>query len=99
MYYFTSESGCIKHFENSAKNMSFMIKDGNIFGKYNKIWDKFKETLSIKFHSKPVYDKRYIKVKVREYDGVLKTNLLGDEIPKENVYYTSIACISIDSVI
>ena len=99
MYYFTSESGCIKHFENSAKNTSFMIKDGNICDKYNEIWGKFKETLSFKFHSKPVYDKRYIKVKVREYDGVLKTNLLGDEIPKENVYYTSIACISIDSVI
>ena len=88
----------MKYFENDGKNMSFMIKDGNIFDKYNKIWDKFKEMLSIKFHSKPVYDERYIKVKVREYDGVIKTNLLGDEIPKENVYYTCIACMSIDSV-
>ena len=43
-------SGCMKYFENGGKNMSFMIKDGNIFDKYNKIWDKFKETLSIKSH-------------------------------------------------
>ena len=26
------------------------------------------------------------------------TNFLGDEIPKENEYYTRIACITIDSV-
>ena len=34
-----------------------------------------------------------------EFNGVIKTNFLGDEIPKENVHYTCIACISIDSVI
>ena len=28
----------------------------------------------------------------------LKTNFLGDKIPKENEHYTCIACITIDSV-
>ena len=65
--------------------------------KYNKIWNKIKEKLSIKFHSKPVYDQTYIKAKVRELDGVIKTNL-GDEIPKRNMHYTCIACIIIDSI-
>ena len=32
---------------------------------YNKIWDKIKEKLNIKFHSKPVYNETYIKVKAR----------------------------------
>ena len=41
--------------------------------KYNEIWDKIKETLSIKFHGMPVYDKKYIKAKVREFNGVIKT--------------------------
>ena len=45
----------------------------------------------------PVYDKTYIKVKVREFDGVIKTNFLGNEVPKENMHYTCIACITIDS--
>ena len=75
-----------------------MIKDENVLDKYNKIWDKIKETLSIKFHSKPVYDQTYIKAKVREFDGVIKTKFLGDEIPKENMQYTCIACITIDFV-
>ena len=66
-------SGYIKYFTNGGKNMSFMIKNNNILNKYNGIWDKIKETLSIKFHSKPVYDKKYIKTKVREFDGVIKT--------------------------
>ena len=45
-----------------------------------------------------VYDEKYIKVKVREISGVIKTNFLGDEITKENEHYTCIACIIIDSV-
>ena len=46
----------------------------------------------------PVYDGKYIKAKVREFNGVTKTNFLGDEIPKENVHYSCIACTTIDSV-
>ena len=56
------------------------------------------KTLNIKFHSMPVYDEEYIKAKVREFNGVVKTNFLGDEIPKKNVHYTCIVCITIDSV-
>ena len=46
-----------------------------------------------------VYDKKYIKAKVIEYNGVIETNFLGNEVPKEGIYYTCIACINIDSVI
>ena len=46
----------------------------------------------------PVYDEKYLKAKVREFNGVIKTNFLGDEVPKENEYYPCIASITIDSV-
>ena len=52
-------SGYIKYFENGGKNMSFIVKDDNLLDKYNKIWDKIKNKLNIKFHSKPVYEKIY----------------------------------------
>ena len=91
-------NGYIKYFENSGKNMSFSIKDDNALDKYNKIWDKIKEKLNIKFHSMPVYDKTYIKDKVREFDGKIETNILDNEVQKENIHYTCIACIAIDSV-
>ena len=86
-------SGYIKYFEKGGKNMPFMVKDDNVLDKYNKIWGKIKEKLNIKFHSMPVYDETYIKAKVREFDGVIKTNFLVDEVPK-----SAIACVTIDSV-
>ena len=46
----------------------------------------------------PAYDETYIKAKVRQFDGKIKTNFLGDELPKKNMHYTCIACITIDSV-
>ena len=91
-------TGYIKYFENGGKNMSFVIKDDDVLDKYNEIWDKINKTLSIKFHSMLVYDEKYIKAKVREFNGAIKTNFLGDEIPKENMHYTCIARITIDSV-
>ena len=91
-------TGYIKYFENRGKNMSFVIKDDDVLNKYNEIWDKIKETLSIKFHSMPAYDEKYIKAKVREFNGGIKTNFLADKIPKESMHYTYIACITIDSV-
>ena len=45
-----------------------------------------------------VYDEKYIKTNVGEFNGLIKTNFLGDEIPKESMHYTCIACITIDSV-
>ena len=39
-----------------------------------------------------------MKAKVREFYSKIKTNLLGDGVPKENMHYTCIACITIDSV-
>ena len=91
-------SGYIKYFENGGKNMSFLIKDDEVWEKYEQIWDVIKNKLGIKFHSEPVYDKTYIKAKVREFDGKIKTNFLGNEVPKENMHYTCIACITIHSV-
>ena len=57
-----------------------------------------KDKLGIKFHSEPVYQYKYLKAKIRECDGVIKTNFSGKGMPKENMYYTCIACITIDSV-
>ena len=92
-------SGYIKYFENGGKNMSFFIKDDEVWEKYEQIWDVIKNKLGIKFHSKPIYEQKYLKAKVREFDGVIKTNFLGNDMPKENMHYTCIACITIDSVI
>ena len=45
-----------------------------------------------------VYDEKYIKAKARQFNGAIKTNFLGDKIPKESMHYTCVACITNDSV-
>ena len=92
-------NGYLKYFENRGKNMPFLIKNSEVWEKYEDIWDVIKNKLSIKFHSEPIYGNKYLKVKVREFDGSIKINLLGNNMPKGKTYYTCIACITIDSVL
>ena len=70
-----------------------------MWDKYDKIWDVIKDKLGIKFHSEPIYEYRYLKAKVKKIDHAIKTNFLGNDIPKENMHYACIACITIDSVL
>ena len=74
--------------------MSFLIKNNEVWEKYEDIWNVIKKKLSIKFNSEPIYENKYLKAKVRESHGDNKTNF-----QKENTYYTCIACITIDSVL
>ena len=78
--------------------MSFLIKDDEVREKYKEIWKVIKNKLGIKFHSESICEQKYLRVKVREYNGVIKTNFLGNGVPKENMHYTFIACLTIDSV-
>ena len=65
-------SGYIKYFKNDGKNMSLFVRDNNAFDKYDEIWGVIKKKLKIKFHSDPVYDEKYLKTKVREFDVSIK---------------------------
>ena len=78
--------------------MSFMIEDDSVLVEYNKIWNKIKKTLNIKFQIMSVYDEIYIKTKVKEFNAVVNTDFYGGNVSKEGVQQTCIACISINSV-
>ena len=60
-------NGYIKYFENGNKNMSFLIKNDEMWDKYDNIWDVIKDKQGIKCHSEPVYKYKYLKSKVREF--------------------------------
>ena len=93
-------SGYIQYSEHGGQNMPFVICDKIIMCWQNiiKFRTKFKRTLGIKFHSKPVYDEKYIKAKIKNFNGVFNTNFLVNKRLKEGVHYTFIVCISVDSV-
>ena len=72
--------------------MSFMIDD-KVWGKYDEIWKVIKDKLGTKFHSEPVYDYKYLRVKVRKFDGINKNQLFRSWCTKRKY-----ACITIDFV-
>ena len=63
--------------------MSFFIKDDEVWEKHEQFWDATKNKRSINFHSEPVYNKTYLKAKVREFGGKIKTNFLVNEAQKK----------------
>ena len=84
-------SGYIKYVDNGWKNMSFLIEDDSILVKYNDIWNKIKNRLNMKFHSKPDYNEKYLKTKVKAYNGVVNTIFQINRIPKERILNTCMA--------
>ena len=57
-------SACRKDF-NKTKCMPFLIKDEKLLQKYNEIWKKVGNIIKKEFDSKPVYNEKYIKTKVK----------------------------------
>ena len=70
-------SGYIKYFYDGGK-ICLKIEDDNIliFGK------KIKKTLNTKFHSQPVYDKKYIKTNVKTFNDLVNTVFIHITVPK-----------------
>ena len=58
--------GYVKHFD-SNKTVSFKVSDNKLLKKYNKIWERVSNLLSIKFDSEPIYgdNVKYIKTKIK----------------------------------
>ena len=56
-------NGYIKRFENDGKNMSFLIRNIEVWEKYEDIWDIIKNKLNLKFHSELIYENKYLKTK------------------------------------
>ena len=57
--------------------MSFIIKNDEVWDKYDKIQDVIKDKIGIKFHSEHAYQYKYLKTEVREFDGVIKNKHFG----------------------
>ena len=65
MDYVTSNEWIYKIFLKWCQKHVFFIKDDEVWDKYVKVWDVMKNKLGINFHSKPFYEYRYLKAKVR----------------------------------
>ena len=81
-----------------TKYMSFLIKDEELLEKYNEIWEKVKNIIKKEFENEPVYNEKYLKAKIKSYNGKIKTNFYNNKIPKEGSQFLCLSVILIDSV-
>ena len=64
--------------------MSFKVIDNKLLKNYNKIWERIRNLMNIKFDSEPVYgdNDKYIKTKIKLYRDKINPNFQGKKIPK-----------------
>ena len=83
--------GYVKCFDSKVSNKKPLKK-------YNKIWERVSNFMSIEFASEPVFgdNNKYIKPKIKLYGDKVNINFYGDKvnknfqgekIPKENIYH------------
>ena len=92
--------GFVKCFDNN-KTMSFKITDNNLLEKYTEIWRRVNNLMNIEFDSEPVYGDvdKYLKTKIKMYEGRVNTNFQGKKVLNENVSYDCLSLITLDSVV
>ena len=79
-------------------NMSFLIKDDELLEKYNEIWEKVKNIIKKKFDTELLYSEKYLKTKIKSYNGKINPNFQNNKIPKEGSQFICLWVILIDSV-
>ena len=78
--------------------MSFFIKNKKLLEKYNEIWIKVSNIIKNEFCRKPAYDGKYLKNKIKSYNGKNNTNFHNNKIPKEDSQCICLLIILIESV-
>ena len=59
---------------------------------------KVKNIIKKEFDSEPVYNEKYLKAKIKSYDGNINTNFYNNKIPKEGFQFICLSVILIYSV-
>ena len=75
-----------------------MTKDDELSEKQNEIWEKVKNRLKKEFDCEPVYNEKYLKDKIKSYDGKTNTNFHSNKITKKGSQFICLSVILIDSV-
>ena len=80
-----------------TKYMSFFIKDDELVGKYNEIWNIVINNLKKEVDSGPVHNEKYLKALIKPYNGKMYLNFHNNKIPNEGSQCICLLIILIDS--
>ena len=62
-----------------TKYISFLIKDNELLKKYSEICEKVKNSLKKEFDWEPAYHEKYLKAKIKSYNGKINTTFYDKE--------------------
>ena len=78
--------------------MSLCIDDEKLLEKYKTICTKIEDIKNTQLNALPVYDNKYIKIKIKTYGGKVYTNFRDLNEPEDGLECKSFTIISIDSL-
>ena len=84
----------VKGYDGQTKWMYFLIEDDDLLEKYNTAWDKVKPDIKIEFDSEPVYNKEFLKTKIKSHGNDAK-DFYDKKIPKVD---SNQACLGVNSL-
>ena len=91
-------SAYVKSYDEQNKLMYFVIENDDLLEKYNSIRDKVRVDIKKEFDSEPVYNKTFLKTKIKSNDDEV-THFYDKEIPQVDSTQTSVAAVSLDSAL
>ena len=66
-----------------------MIINEELLEKFNEIWIKVSNSIERGFDSQPMRNEKYLKTKIKSYEGKININYHGDKTPKEGSHSIS----------
>ena len=88
----------VKSYDGQTKWMYFLIEDDDLLKKYDIIWDKVSTDIKKEFDSEPVYNKEFLKTKIK-FHGDEITDFCHKKIPNVDSNHTCLAVISLESAL
>ena len=90
-------SSYVKSYDGQTKWMYFLIEDDDLLEKYI-IWNKVSADTKKEFDSEPVYNKEFLKTKIKS-NGDEVADFYNKKTPKVESNHTCLAVISFDSAL
>ena len=91
-------SAYVKSYDGQSKWMYFLTEHADLLEKYNTIWDKISADIKNEFDCGPVYNKNYLKTKIKSHGNEV-TSFYDQKIPNLDSNHTCLAVISLDFVL
>ena len=85
----------VKNYDRQTKWVYSFIEDDDLLKKYNAIWNKVSADIAKEFDSKPVYNKEFLKAKIKSHGNEV-TDFYDKKVPKEDSNHTCLAVITLD---